>query len=198
MNDVGSFGRRRAEDFLAAMPPDLARREDHLPAEVRLSNLSKRAKIMRIYVVADQLSEIRKPHVACKKGCSHCCHMTVRLTSTEAQRLGEVIGRAPARLTPEARARPADAFAGVACPFLVDDVCSIYENRPLSCRTHASFDENNSNCHPDVMNTVQVQLIRFSGLDSALMEVSADRGEITIGDIRDFFPVEVNIGGRGA
>lgn len=198
MNDVGSFGRRRAEDFLAAVPPDLARREDHLPVEVRMSNLSKRAKIMRIYSVADQLSEIRKPYVACKKGCSHCCHMTVRLTSTEAQRLGDAIGRAPARLTPEARARRVDAFAGVPCPFLVYGACSIYENRPLSCRTHASFDENNSNCHPDVMNTVQVHLMRFSGLDCALMEVSVDRGEVTIGDIRDFFPVEAKIGGRGA
>jgi len=198
MNDVENFGRRRAEDFSAAVPPDLARREDRLPAELRMSNLSKRAKIMRIYAVADQLSEIREPHVACKKGCSHCCHMTVMLTSTEALRLGEAIGRAPARLPPEARARRADAFAGIACPFLVDEACSIYKNRPLSCRTHASFDQTNSNCHPDVMNTVQVQLMRFSGLEAALMEVSADRREVTIGDIRDFFPVAAKIGGRDA
>jgi Fe-S-cluster containining protein len=35
------------------------------------------------------------------------------------------------------------------CPFLVAGRCSIYERRPIACRTHFSFEETPDNCDPD-------------------------------------------------
>src|SRR5258708_20275597 len=40
-------------------------------------------------------------------------------------------------------------YIGVACPFLKNDRCSIYAQRPFICRTHYSMDEINLLCRLD-------------------------------------------------
>lgn len=182
-----SFSARRAREFMASMPAELSAKEDRLPGAIRSANAARKAKLFKIYQVADEISAARAPFVACGKGCSHCCHMTIRLTSAEAERLGSAIGRAPVKIASN-RDHGLEKFAGVPCPFLVDDVCSVYENRPLSCRTHASFEADNSNCHPERMNKVVSMLVNFDGLDKALFEASSDARGVVLADIRDFFP----------
>jgi uncharacterized protein len=182
------FGKGRAQAFMASLPADLAAREDKLPSLLRATNASRKSKLVKIYQLADEISAAREPFVACGKGCSHCCHMSIRLTSVEAERLGSEIGRAPARLAATKEREP-EAFDGVPCPFLGSDhSCTIYAHRPLACRTHASFEADNSKCHPDVMNDDKVMLVNFSGLDEALFEVSAGVNGLVMADIRDFFP----------
>lgn len=93
--------------------------------------------------------------LACRQGCAHCCHQRVGVTVPEAlaivatlvatrsaaelRRLHQRVDsayRATRGLTRDERHSPAHA-----CPLLEDELCSIYEVRPLSCRGVHSLDE---------------------------------------------------------
>jgi len=85
--------------------------------------------------------------IACGKGCSHCCNIWVSVSALEALALAKL-----------ARSRGDDIIARVSaandftqqfshenrnahphpCAFLEDNICSIYEERPASCRQAAS------------------------------------------------------------
>lgn len=87
--------------------------------------------------------------VACKKGCSHCCHIWVSATPPEILAIAKIVrSRGPAALD-----KVREAFEGTKdftfetrydhpypCPLLEDDVCSIYADRPKVCRLAASVD----------------------------------------------------------
>jgi hypothetical protein len=84
--------------------------------------------------------------LACRRGCSHCCHYPVGVTFPEAMRLADAVLRRP-ELSP--RVRDADAavakqsweqLVGVPCPMLVDDACAIHDARPMPCRALGSLD----------------------------------------------------------
>lgn len=185
--DTEVANQRRA-DFIAAIPPSLAEAEDALPRAIASLNASARSKLYRIYRLADEISKVREPFVACGKGCASCCHMNVSITSAEADRLAKVAGRKVASI-PRSRRHADDKFAGQPCPFLSgDDACSVYADRPLGCRKHASFFTHAGPCHTTVMNDVEVPIVGFSGLDGALFSASTEHGQLVIADIRDFFP----------
>lgn len=187
-SELEAAAARRA-GFIAAIPPQLIETEDKLPALVRGHNAATPSKLHQIYQVADELSRVRAPFVACKRGCSACCHMNVSLTRAEAERLAKASGRKAARVRSEPRHAP-DAFAGQPCPFLDwKGACSVYADRPLSCRKHSSFFETAAACAPSVMNEINVPQVGFSGLDEALFAVSGEDGSL-VADIRDFFPAK--------
>ena len=180
--------RERREAFVAAIPVTLREAEDRLPKFVAELNASTRSKLQKIYAIADELSKVREPFVACKDGCASCCHMNVSLTAAEADRLGQAIGRRPATLSRTIK-RSNDNFAGQPCPFLdAGHRCSIYAHRPLACRKHSSFFEDDAACRPDVMNDLEVPMLNFTGLDVALFRASDEKSDPVLGDIRDFFP----------
>ena len=80
-------------------------------------------------------------HLVCRAGCAGCCHHHLSVFAVEAEEALAAIETLPAPIRArveeqarevikrEARGEP------VACPLLVDDRCSIYESRPLICRT---------------------------------------------------------------
>ncbi|APR81383.1 Hypothetical protein A7982_06730 [Minicystis rosea] len=92
--------------------------------------------------------------IACQKGCSACCVSKVVVVAPEVIRIADHLRRtrdAEALSALVARVRAADertrgltrherASAGVSCPLLVDDACSIHEVRPLICRGWTSLD----------------------------------------------------------
>jgi Fe-S-cluster containining protein len=181
----GAVQRRAA--FVAAIPQDLLSAEDRLPAKVTTLNGSSRSKLSVVYKVADELSRVREPFVACKSGCSSCCNMNVSITRAEADRMARAVGRSAAALSASPRHAP-DKFSGVPCPFLTKKgTCSVYADRPLACRKHSSFFMNETPCHPSVMHLIEVPMVSFSGLDAALMVASGAVGPL-LADIRDFFP----------
>lgn len=176
----------RRASFISTIPPELLDAEDKLPAQVRSLNAATRTKLHRIYQVAEDLSRVREPFVACKKGCSSCCHMNVSITKAEAERLAKASGRSMARVAAEPR-HARDKFAGKPCPFLdPQGACSVYVDRPLSCRKHSSFFDSATACDPRVMNSIKVPLVAFNGLDEALFAASGMDGAL-VADIRDFF-----------
>lgn len=176
---------RRAA-FIAALPKPLLDREDAITGEVVRENASARSKLKRVYRLMDEISVYRVGHVACRRACSACCRMNVTITSLEAETIAAAIGRPAARVT-ETIAHSQDKFVGTPCPFLAADECSIYDDRPLSCRKHASYFTTEQWCSPPHLNTVEAPMVRFGGLDEALAVISAKKGVVVFADIRDFF-----------
>jgi Fe-S-cluster containining protein len=80
-------------------------------------------------------------HLVCRAGCSGCCHHHLSVFAVEAEESRAAIEALPspirARVEEQAREviKREDRGEPVACPLLVDDRCSIYESRPLICRT---------------------------------------------------------------
>lgn len=176
----------RRTAFARSIPRALIEFEDHIPKVLRASREPPKRKLYRIYKLVDQIAEVRAPHVACGKGCADCCRMNVMISAEEARFVSSATG-APHREFSASIAHSTEEFVGSPCPFLVNDACSIYEHRPLACRAHASFFTTAKWCAPDYLNSVEVPIVRFSGLTDALMEASAQRGEAVFADIRDFF-----------
>jgi Fe-S-cluster containining protein len=92
--------------------------------------------------------------LACRSGCSYCCHYHVYVSTPEALAIAEHLQSAPAglRVGYLERLRQNAALAGelgrdahigtnIACAFLSDSgVCAIYALRPSACRRHHSYD----------------------------------------------------------
>lgn len=85
----------------------------------------------------------------CKKGCSWCCRsfrvdalpQEIFRIARELRRRGELAPVVAALSGYSARARQATTFRrDSACPFLVDNACSIYAVRPMMCRKCNSLD----------------------------------------------------------
>jgi Fe-S-cluster containining protein len=114
--------------------------------------------LKQIHVKIDsRVTHLGPGKIDCVKGCSYCCHFPVsihslaeaRLALQEAERtytrkalsnLKEDIYR-QFRLTRKVKTVPEFNQLKLACPFLVNDVCSIYAARPISCRTCVSNDK---------------------------------------------------------
>lgn len=93
---------------------------------------------------------------ACQPGCDSCCHNQVELTAPEALLLGSYLAaKIPAENLQPLLARVETSEAGRAgktkvqlaalraelpCPFLKDSRCSVYEVRPLMCRSMHSLE----------------------------------------------------------
>jgi Fe-S-cluster containining protein len=94
-----------------------------------------------------------RQEVACRKGCTYCCHLYVSATAPELLAIAEHVSKWPEErravltdrlrnasqltrgLTPAERVRLSHP-----CPMLEDGLCGIYPVRPLGCRAYASFD----------------------------------------------------------
>ena len=73
---------------------------------------------------------------ACRKGCGWCCHQRVGAAAVEVLAMARAL-----RDRPEARAALAAWQAGQPCAFLKDGACSVYDVRPLKCRSLWHVDE---------------------------------------------------------
>ncbi len=92
--------------------------------------------------------------IACRSGCSFCCHLRVTVAPPEAIALFRYLrSQIPASLAQEIEERVlanADRIArmseeqhlstNVQCAFLVDGACSAYRARPMACALHHSLD----------------------------------------------------------
>lgn len=147
-------------------------------------NAGTRAKrVLWLKRAADTFSAAVAPHAACKKGCSHCCHIALKLTEAEAIEIGKAIGVRPAS---DAADRPGRAVENEPCPFLRNEECSIYENRPIVCRAHFNMDADDLLCQILPGGAVPVPYMdnRAILLGALLVGGASPR----IADVRDWFP----------
>jgi hypothetical protein len=94
------------------------------------------------------LHAMRAQRVDCKKGCAHCCRVWVSATIPEVLFVAKGMRRRNDAIATE-RVSAAHRITGAhnfttrqrlhqQCPLLADDLCSVYETRPVSCRFWAS------------------------------------------------------------
>jgi len=92
---------------------------------------------------------VAEADVQCRAGCSFCCHQNVDVTIPEALLVALQLGdeadpRRAAILAAADEFRDLDDDARIAtgkpCPLLVDKRCSVYEVRPITCRSLTSPD----------------------------------------------------------
>ena len=123
-------------------------------------NANVKSKRKKIITIATRVTDALSPYVACRVGCSDCCHMNTMIYEHEAIRLAEVTRRKMVRLAyrpiNEVFAHGAK-FNGKPCPFLREDRCSVYEDRPLVCRTHHSLLDNPTSCNMDIPSAKQIR-----------------------------------------
>lgn len=167
--------------------------QEVLSALKRIVGMNARpaAKLRQILVVADKAFRHAAGRAACARGCSHCCHIAVPLTTVEAQSIGEQIGVSPRDISGVPPRDPASFSNHTPCPFLENNECSIYEHRPLECRTNFNFDRDSYWCRYENWDKPGAAVPKPVIPQLAMAYVYVSRGknpEPTVADIRDFFP----------
>lgn len=171
------------------IPKKLERKQDDLAKKFRKPKSEPFDSLTELYEFLDEMASYAHGLVACKKGCSHCCHMEVGLTQLEADYISAFTGFQASK-APADREIKKDGWidSNRPCPFLKNDACSIYEFRPMVCRTHLVFEKTNEVCNPE-NNGSFPQIDRMTAYPGAMRAY----GELTvrygggIGDIREFF-----------
>jgi Fe-S-cluster containining protein len=140
--------------------------------------------------------------IACRKGCSYCCHSFVGLTAPEVFRLVDAVRSRRAKV-PSAelvleRCRPLRGLSPperigrkLPCPLLEDGMCSVYADRPMVCRQTTSlsleacideFEDRNKEApipisplhlaHVGNVHVAMLGALQAAGLPSAAYELS--------------------------
>jgi Fe-S-cluster containining protein len=146
-----------------------------------------------------------RPPLACQEGCAWCCHKRVGVSAAEVVRIAAYLRQS---LSPEkqdeVRARVVQrdeerrglskdrwAVLRVPCPLLVEQRCSVYPVRPLTCRGYNSSDARR--CELSVTKRLLVEVpiyepqqrlatfvldgtragLAEAGLDAGLLELTA-------------------------
>lgn len=151
---------------------------------VQARNAGTRPKrVLWLKRAADTFSAAVAPHAACRKGCSHCCHISLKFTEAEAIEIGKAIGIPPSS---DAADKPERLVENEPCPFLRDETCSIHPHRPIVCRTHFNMDGDDLLCQIVPGAAVPVPYIdnRAILLGTLLVGGTSPR----IADVRDWFP----------
>ncbi|MFP4895675.1 YkgJ family cysteine cluster protein [Paraburkholderia sp. EG304] len=174
-----------------------------LDADIRLD-----AKISALWEAVDEMGAIAAPHSACRRGCSHCCHIPVLVPKQEAALIGRRIGVKPAKVIGVTRLEEMRAGYDNPCPFLKGGACSIYDSRPLACRQQFNMDSDALLCElvdddapPKVpylnmmdyttvlaMMTAQSKEVRMLNPHTGRISTAIEYSSPAVGDIREFFP----------
>lgn len=160
---------------------------------------SRTAKLLALRGWADAAAKEITPVTACRNGCSDCCHIAVLVSKPEAELIAERTGRKLASPTVQRggdpRERTSPSYEDIPwgyhnpCSLLVNGRCSIYKDRPMACRTHYNFDDDELLCKvTDSPNNNPVPY--WDTADVALTVALVCDEHAQVADIREWFPPE--------
>ena len=188
--------RERVEAKLQTLKGVDRRQESRLLDQAaKAGTVAKRVTWLR--KAADSVTGSAAPLAACRKGCSHCCHIAVMISRAEALVIAKETG---APLNPLAgkytmanvdedsesyKAATQEAF-GKPCTFLRGDGCGIYSSRPLQCRLLLNMDEDALLCQLVEGGTINVPYLNTQEhhVDSVVILGAHQDYD----DIRNWFP----------
>lgn len=158
---------------------------------ITFDNCPSEQKYQRFIKIADEAHEAFKPEVACKKGCSHCCNISVLIFSTEAKLIESVTGRTMnpsvadgGKINHTELEKKVASYFGVPCTFLVDNQCSIYEHRPIACRTYVNLGDP---FYCDTQVLPENSFVSSPDLNGVGVLMAASFRNDEVADIREFF-----------
>lgn len=147
-------------------------------------------KLKQLYAFLTRFNkEFISTFTSCNKGCSSCCKIDVQLTALEA----EYISRSS---TVPARDNPLTTGHETQCPFLSEKgTCTIYNYRPLLCRTYHVLSDPALCADPDApvlqygsQNADMGNYIYKTIAEWVYFQTLHTTGKLDVRDIRDFFP----------
>lgn len=126
------------------------RNESKLQASFRLAGVAAdtsvaNKKIFWFRRASDEFHGAYAEHSACRKGCSHCCHIGVCVSRQEAKMIALATGNRLNEVRTGIHSHIAIGYDNP-CPFLVEGTCSIYEHRPIMCRIQLNMDADELLC----------------------------------------------------
>lgn len=117
-------------------------------------------------------------HATCSFGCSFCCHDTIYMSADEGDYIKEVVTKKGVIPNAERIVKQKSfnelKWADKACPLLQDEdenghrLCSIYEERPLICRTHNSS-EDPQKCNKEDDPDRVIRELKIVALDGVIL-----------------------------
>lgn len=154
------------------------------------TNAGPSRKIIALQLIADKVNDLVVPVCACNSGCSHCCNIAVTVSRPEAVAISIASGR------PMTEADTSDylgkvegqqqEFMGEPCPFLVDNRCSVYLARPLTCKIYFNLSST-----PEVCDVVKYPKHSVPGLNMMpMVQAQVLSVDMQLADIRDWFPTK--------
>jgi Fe-S-cluster containining protein len=192
-------GRQESQARLAAidqaMTPEWKAAMHGQVAKLQHEASSPRSKLPKLYSLMEQVGEVRAPHLACGAGCASCCrNIPVEISDLEAKHIAAATGRAAANL-PAGRHSLKPHQIKHPCPFLENNMCSIYEHRPFNCRSVAVVDRDALTCGEENLaltrakdpRAVPVPMTKMQAFDPLYITLTK-RGGTVWADIRQFFP----------
>lgn len=142
-------------------------RPEFAQAREDIQKHSPREALVRFYVRHDDrltaAVNASAEKLACADGCAYCCHFDVEARAFEVLEIARHVARTfspmqlkqtierAAKNAAERKATPEEERAALkqACPFLVNNSCSIYEVRPAVCRNYHATDGDNCKAYFD-------------------------------------------------
>lgn len=177
-----SMAQRNFERMRDELAPEIVAREDGLAQEIAALPGSAANRLRALYAVMAQISDAVVPFVACRAGCTACCHYNVSVFPLEAQLIEAWTGHR--RLASPLQAAE---YHGQACPFLKQGRCSIYAHRPMACRQHFALTATAHWCAPGRCHKETFPLVKFSSAAEALFDIIQQDGRGIPSDIRQWF-----------
>ncbi len=182
---------KSVQTFNRRIPASLKREQLGIAKTLRKERFQKEPfkALAALYDLLDRIYSHTDGLIACKKGCSYCCHMQVIVTQVEADYIAAQSGVTAKRLaTPGNPDSESWINSSKPCPFLRANQCSIYLYRPVNCRTHVSFEQDAQKCGFDSTSNISMidREASLPGAMQAYREIALRYGGHSA-DIRDFF-----------
>jgi len=101
------------------------------------AQVSYRALADKVDAFFARVAAAHPGQMACRRGCALCCHQHLHVLPFEWARLKAAVLALPEEARRQIHARATGPEAPRRCPLLADDdSCSVFEARPMVCRSH--------------------------------------------------------------
>jgi Fe-S-cluster containining protein len=174
----------KLQTIRTSFPRRLRKTEERIRKQLRKSNASPEAKLLRLYECSEELFGFVDSFTPCSRGCSSCCHFSkIDVVGVEIRHIESALAIKSTRPLPDDIDR-----TGTPCPFLRNGVCSIYADRPYFCRRFISLAESSRWCECQLSEDIEHVLFSFTELDLAFFDLIENSGMGGAVDIRLAFP----------